>query len=588
MKRTLGLSLAGAVLAIADMRTTKRIRRSAAVCLIAALTACVPDQTPLSPLGESVRSSFPIGGGPLSTSVSYVTGLMIVESSALNFSGSGWGGWSCPAGKVALGGGVSGVRTQTSRPAGPNSVWPHYTYGSAEYGWVVQSAEAVSGKIWVVCADPMPGYEIVTSMAFNFSGSGWAGWSCPAGKVSLGGGVQNLIPVANRAAGPNSVWPHYSYGANDYGWVAQNGSGTGTTGSRIVVVCSDPVAGYEIVESAPMNYSPTGLAGWSCPNNKLVVGGGVQGLRTSSTRPAGPGTVTGFGYTYGPGEYGWLAANADNAQASGARIVPVCAAPSSAPGVAAPTAVGTDVPLAIVDGGALTGSIVFSNVATAGSTTVTPAAITDAVYVVPTGFSLGTPAVYYNITTTAVFTGSVEVCLVYPANSFAEGTVPRLLHFENNAWEDVTTTVDADSRTVCGSVTSFSPFALGTVWPTNTITGFFQPIDMGSVTNVAKAGQTIPIKFRVIDSNGTGVAGLTQSDIEFANLLSSQTTSATDGIETYASGSGLQYLGDGNYQYNWRTLKEYANQHRTFTMKIVKQNITYIGNDVTARFQFRK
>jgi len=270
--------------------------------------------------------------------VSTIAGYQIVESAPLNFSGSGWGGWSCPAGKVVLGGGVAGIRTQTSRPAGPNSVWPHYTYGPNEYGWVAQAAEAGTAKIWVVCADAPAGYGIIESAGLNFNAAGgWGGWSCPAGKVVLGGGVQDLLARTSRAAGPASVWPHYTYGPNEYGWVAQN-AGAATTGSKIAVVCADPVAGHQIVESAPQNYGPYGAAGWSCPAGKLVTGGGVQNLVARSSRPAGPGTVTDFGYTYGPAEYGWLANNGENAGTSGSLIVPVCAAaPSTAPSVTTTT-----------------------------------------------------------------------------------------------------------------------------------------------------------------------------------------------------------------------------------------------------------
>ena len=248
----------------------------------------------------------------------------IVQSSTQNFAAGGWAGWSCPAGKVVLGGGVQGVKTVTSRPAGPNSVWPHYTYGANEYGWVAQSAEAGTATIWVVCANAPSGYELVESSGLNFNGAGgWGGWSCPAGKVVLGGGVENLLARTSRPAGPNSVWPHYTFGADEYGWVAQDG-GVATTGSKIAVVCSDPLPGYQIVESNPLNFSGTGAAGWSCPDDTFVTGGGVQNLIASNSRPAGPGTVTDFGYTYGPTEYGWLANNGEGVGTQGSLIVPIC------------------------------------------------------------------------------------------------------------------------------------------------------------------------------------------------------------------------------------------------------------------------
>ena len=37
----------------------------------------------------------------------------------------------------------------------------------------------------------------------------------------------------------------------------------------------------------------------------------------------------------------------------------------------------------------------------------------------------------------------------------------------------------------------------------------------------------------------------------------------SDTVETYSGSSGLQYLGDGYWQYNWKTPKSYAGKCRT-------------------------
>ncbi len=58
-------------------------------------------------------------------------------------------------------------------------------------------------------ATPLSGYEVVVSPALNFSDTGYGGWSCPAGKVVLGGGFVGDHAVAVSAPGtPGSVWPH--------------------------------------------------------------------------------------------------------------------------------------------------------------------------------------------------------------------------------------------------------------------------------------------------------------------------------------------------------------------------------------------
>jgi hypothetical protein len=76
----------------------------------------------------------------------------------------------------------------------------------------------------------------------------------------------------------------------------------------------------------------------------------------------------------------------------------------------------------------------------------------------PSGFQLGSPAVCLDLATTAAFTPPATACIAYDATSFA-GT-PQLFHFEGGTWTDVTTSVDAVNRIVCGAVSSFSPFAL--------------------------------------------------------------------------------------------------------------------------------
>ena len=54
----------------------------------------------------------------------------------------------------------------------------------------------------------------------------------------------------------------------------------------------------------------------------------------------------------------------------------------------------------------------------------------------------------------------------------------------------------------------------------------------------------------------------------------------TDAVEDYAGESGLQYLGDGNSQFNWKTLKDYAGQCRMLTLELSD------GTTLTADFKF--
>jgi hypothetical protein len=101
-------------------------------------------------------------------------------------------------------------------------------------------------------------------------------------------------------------------------------------------------------------------------------------------------------------------------------------------------------------------TLTFDDVVQAGDTTVVTG---DAGPSLPPGFALGTPPMFYDITTTAVFSGSVLVCIDYTGTTFASPT-PKLFHFESGAWSDVTVSLDTTNSTICGSVTTLSPFAI--------------------------------------------------------------------------------------------------------------------------------
>jgi len=101
-----------------------------------------------------------------------------------------------------------------------------------------------------------------------------------------------------------------------------------------------------------------------------------------------------------------------------------------------------------------------------------------------------------------------------------------------------------------------------------TVDGFFAPIDNPPTVNNAKAGQTVPAKWRLTNTNG-----YVSDPASFAGLYSYQVTCGTlspvtTEIEEYASGnSGLQYLGSGNWQYNWKTPKTYSGKCREMLVR---------------------
>jgi hypothetical protein len=110
--------------------------------------------------------------------------------------------------------------------------------------------------------------------------------------------------------------------------------------------------------------------------------------------------------------------------------------------------------------------------------------------------------------------------------------------------------------------------------------GFFTPID-NNILNIATAGQVIPLRWRLTDSAGNPVTNLTTVGIT-AVSLSCSTGQTMDEVEEYATGlSGLQNLGNGYYQFNWKTPKAYAKSCKTLRLDLGE------GALRTADFRFK-
>ena len=102
-------------------------------------------------------------------------------------------------------------------------------------------------------------------------------------------------------------------------------------------------------------------------------------------------------------------------------------------------------------------SLTFSNVDSLGTTTLTTSSTPPAP--LPVGYQVGGSPIYFDLETTATYTGPITVCFSYAGIT----PVPtNLLHYENGAWVDVTSSIDTTSQTICGITTSLSPFALVT------------------------------------------------------------------------------------------------------------------------------
>lgn len=166
-----------------------------------------------------------------------------------------------------------------------------------------------------------------------------------------------------------------------------------------------------------------------------------------------------------PGEYTLSAVgNGTNGQTYRANFTLNLGAPQN-------TQVGTDVSQTYTGESGTATELTFDNVVEAGETTVSELSIGPSA---PSGFvvySVGqTTPLYFDIVTSAVFDGNVEVCVSYDDSNLTQGAENQLElgHYtcdENNAnctWEMITSEgyPDTDQNLLCGLTDSFSIFAI--------------------------------------------------------------------------------------------------------------------------------
>lgn len=110
--------------------------------------------------------------------------------------------------------------------------------------------------------------------------------------------------------------------------------------------------------------------------------------------------------------------------------------------------------------------LIFDDISTEGETTVLASASSAAQF--SFGFEQFPNPVFFDIDTTAIFSGSIEVCIPYADvdnDGFVDGTsTPEndlvLLHEENGVFVDRTSSLDTTNNILCANVASFSDFTL--------------------------------------------------------------------------------------------------------------------------------
>ena len=218
------------------------------------------------------------------------------------------------------------------------------------------------------------------------------------------------------------------------------------------------------------------------------------------TVPLVNGTATSPGFAASvPGTYRWSAFYDGGDQQAGvndgASTYQCTDATVITAGPPGATAMGSDVPVATTPAGSTAAlNVVFGQVDTSGQTSATVSTSGPA----PAGFNVGGSPAYYDITTTATYSGTITICVPYNPISYADPSKVRLYHYDNGAWIDITSSVSAAAKTVCGTTSSLSPFVVG------------QPIQQSqSITFGPMSNQTYgaaPLTLTATSSSGLQVA----------------------------------------------------------------------------------
>jgi hypothetical protein len=200
--------------------------------------------------------------------------------------------------------------------------------------------------------------------------------------------------------------------------------------------------------------------------------------------------------------------------------------------------------------------------------------------------------------TATVDAGPFKVDLTDPSLT-CQSAGPFTLHGSGSVTADVTDSLSGPATpqaTAAADTTTVGPHSVSLTGQDNAgravskdcpyevhyaFTGFSAPVNPDA-TNVVKAGSAVPLKWHLADAAGSPVTDLANVQLQ-VTTTPCDPDSPQDPLTEEASGtSGLQNLGDGDYQFNWKTPKTYANTCRILAVDLGE------GAPRTADFRFTK
>jgi hypothetical protein len=189
----------------------------------------------------------------------------------------------------------------------------------------------------------------------------------------------------------------------------------------------------------------------------------------------------------------------------------------------------------------------FDNVTQAGNTTLTTSSAGEPP---PSGFNLGSPPTYYYLTTTAVYAGSIEVCINYSGVSYSNPEELSISHYAGTWIPLPTTSLDTATTTICASTPSLSPFAIFEP----AYVGLVQPPIKADGSSVFKASRgVVPVKF-TLTVNGARTCQLPPATISLSRTAGTVLGSIAESVYLMPSDNGSNFrTTDCQYIYNLGT-----------------------------------
>jgi hypothetical protein len=194
-------------------------------------------------------------------------------------------------------------------------------------------------------------------------------------------------------------------------------------------------------------------------------------------------------------------------------------------------------------------TVTFGTVTAPGETTILPIDPGVLLLGMPGEFTLSEGVQAVEITTTATIVPPIQVCFNASALTEDEFGRAEILHGVGGSWVVEPTVRDSVSRTLCATVGSLSPFAVGirAKPPTYRVAALYDQ------ARTHKSGSTVPVKVQLLDAAGVNVSS------EATTLTVQQLVRVSDEAASQAADSGQANpdfgfrFADGAYMYNLST-----------------------------------